>query len=261
MITVIIIFAVAILLILAVAAFAVVAINKSGTGSKNFEISEDKANQWSNMASQYDAGKGREDRIQDRETYDSVSEVCIRIKSELKTGISTPVKLDSIDAVTKFDPESYLRDMSDRSEMEDLLAASDERVAAWKKNRTEIDWMCVLSHDTADPLCRRVCDELIDAVYESLSPDPAFECKYTGENGRMFSQVKRLPRNALLKLLGRTPEMAPGPDADIRFRRKELERAGFRCERCGRSPLTGATLRVAGGPNKYEVLCERCGER
>ncbi len=259
MIIMIVLLAAVLLLIIGIAAVAVVLINRSGDHSKDFKLSEEKANEWSNMASGYDADKGAQNRIQDRETYDSVNEAVQRIVGQLCTGISTPVKLDSVDAVSKFDPEAYVREMFDVSEMEDLLEASDERIRVWKESKTEIDWMCVLAHDTMDPLCQRMCNELINNLYKVLSPDPAFDCKFVGENGRMFSQTKRLPRHVLLKLLNRKPEPLLGPDGDMKFRRKELERAGFRCERCGRSPLTGASLRVTGGPNKYEVLCERCG--
>lgn len=251
----------AILVLIGGAGFlAVRRINKGPSGSPKAP-DEEKLKEWEAMAGGYKAGRKTEEAVTASEPWKMLDTVQAAIDGRMRVPMSASVTLHSLEDYKAFDPVEWLREGSDAEELKDLLRQSDRALALWRDVRHDIDKACVAACDEADAAVKDACLERAGAMLEGLSGDFAVRYSYHDPaTGRNYAYKRSAPRAAIAELAGETRAAPDGADGDPARRHRELLKSGYRCARCGRSPLTGGVLKIYPVPGgAWECLCDNCG--
>lgn len=260
MIILIIIFAA---LVLAVAIIALAAVRRVDRGPRNtgFQADPDAAKQWAEIAGRHDAERGYEERAMSSEGYRYIRDLRDKIRDGLPSTTAVHTALKGLEAYKAFSADTYLRRELDKDDLKGLVLASDACIAEWGLRRDEIDKACTIASDCEDAEEKRQCLKLVDEIFYLLCRDARVTYTCPPVDGRHFRNTVTVKRADLLEMAGMPPEGAPDIKDDPEERRKLLARDGFRCVRCGRSPISGGRLVLAWIEAKrdYETICDMCG--
>lgn len=265
MITLIIGIGAVVLLIAAVAAIAVSRVNNSEkiASGRTFKAGNDKQAEWSALSKQYDPEKGYEDSFTESDGYQlckaflEVVEETVRDRCGdfVLSGIRAPVK--SLAEAEALDPEEYLKSNFDFEELVQMHEAILACAAIGTEMSQEADCACVAANDSKNRIEQARCRDMLSKAFRILEPEILVLADYPTGDGRTGT-VEKHAGIGLLSKLARKPDydlgMAPGARA------KALAPDGFRCRRCGRSPLSGGRIVPVWNPygEQYEALCGDC---
>lgn len=229
---------------------------------------ESKLSEWEGLAKSHDVSKGYEERFSGSDAWKACKAAENGIRSRLEeilagTGaLPLDARLADSAAFRSFDAARYVKENFDADEIRACLEAVQGVRQLAEEMQGALDEACVLSYDSRDPLEKAKCEELLDATFAMLAPGLKIAYSCPPEDGRRYSSSQVLGENELLGLLGEDAEIEEGTPVTAPEKRRRLMAVdGFRCRRCGRSPLSGGRLRLEWDPyeERFVTLCENCG--
>ncbi|MCM1296568.1 MAG: hypothetical protein NC311_13610 [Muribaculaceae bacterium] len=219
------------------------------------KIDKEKLAEWEDAAKNFDGAKTQRESCESSEAWQAAHDVGVRARQAFPGGLVVKTGLQSLDDYKSFDAKKWLRANSDSEEAARWLRLSEQALSAWRELRHDIDCAAVMVSDEADPKAKKAgIKELEDALMH-LSGQLVVQYSFTdAASGKSYVNTQAVPARFLAKIMG-------NPDyecEDIMARHAFLFERGFRCRRCGRSPLSGAYLMPGDGPTGRECLCENC---
>lgn len=229
---------------------------------KSANIDESKVREWEAAIKKHDPEKAAD------EAFESSSEAYAEmkaLKSRAAASAGPPVRAAhacmSLDEYRSFDPMAWAAENLDADEAGLYLSQLDQLSRTYSDIRDELDRACVMACDEPDEktrsACWRLADEILDMFPDSLQvaysyADPAAN--------KQYRNTAMIGRDRLRRLAGKGMDPRDGMDGGLgpKARHEALRLAGYRCAQCGRSPLSGAALKIWTDAGTAECLCERC---
>lgn len=261
---------VVIVIIVGIAAIVIRRVSESEklAAKKRFQPPAERQAEWSNLTQRHDAKKGYDDRYAGSDGYELCREFLGKAVDAAKTagavisddemsvsGVAASV--ESAAAAEAFDPVEYLKQNFDLDDIRQMLSVAKNLERAGKSLEQDMDQACVAAYDSKDPLEKKKCGEMIEAALSVLEPGVRIDATYMRPDGRTGTVSKQADVSILARLAG---EKYRKPAMRLRDRARALSSDGFRCRRCGRSPLSGGHMHpVQDESGKFTVLCDDCG--
>lgn len=219
-----------------------------------------KAEEWARLASRHDPEKGYAEAMAGSDAYRAMTSLGTELKSALRGSMQIDKQLPDADSFEAFELETGLLPEIDMDERRQYADWSDERAQATLEYRSRIDKACVMAATSQSEAERTLCMKEAERIYGMLDTGITVHLSAPAADGvHTLRKDIRISRNEVLRLAGR--EEDPDGNADAVRRYHVLQKAGFRCCRCGRSPLVGVSLYVRrdGLTGQDECLCGDCG--
>lgn len=235
---------------------------------KRFQPPAERQAEWSSLTQGYDTKKGYDDRYAGSDGYELCREFLAKaIDAARKAGAvisddgmsvtGIVVKAESAAAADALNPEEYLKQNFDLDDIRQMLAVARNLERAGKSLEPDMDQACVAAYDSRDPLEKKKCGEMISEALSALDPGIRIDATYVLPDGRTGTVPKLADISVLARLAG---EKYRKPAMRLRERARAMSADGFRCRRCGRSPLSGGHMHpVQDETGKFTVLCDDCG--
>ena len=229
-----------------------------GPEDKTHKVDGEKLKEWSAAAESYDASRAQAEQKRESEAWKTVQSA-VREARRLADGVmSVDVRCASLAEYRGFDAEKWFAEHMDESDAVFWADLSDRTLEAWRGTRDKLDLGCAMAMDEP-PGTRDACLEAVASAAADLSGDLVVRYSYADPaSSRRYNYARYIPRDRLLAIAGRRPDPDEGPDGHPVGRNKILAAAGYRCSRCGRSPLSGIRLKAWDDGGTGECTCDGC---
>lgn len=249
-----------VVLMVALAFIGVFLVKFVNEGHKQYDsrIDDAKLAEWENAAKKYDTKAKKTQEYSLSGAWRAMRDVGQNAEARMPDLMRVPVKLKTMAEYKAFDAVMWARDGGiDMDEVQAWLRMSDKAHDAWRDLKHEFDSACTEVIDEPDDEIREACWQMADKILSRLSGDLCVE--YTFIDGeKKYTSTQVLPRSWMRGVLGMDDDRDDPANQVLPDRHAFLRKHGYRCRRCGRSPLSGADLKVCNTPVGQECLCENC---
>lgn len=258
MVSGIVIFAVlaAVMVLLVIGGFFLAKRLASDRSADRHETDPVKLAEWQSSARTYDAEKAVHERFMGHEAYKAAVSLEEAVRDHPgRRSMILKANLPSLEAYRSFDAIQYAEEHIDRDEALELLSVSSDMRELQHTYMPAFDQACVMMADEPDDSVKAACRKKLLQVMDMMRDDLLVIYAYTAENGKTYHDTAAVGLDIVSSLAGRNGTMHR---SSMLKRFLLLESKGFRCERCGRSPLSGAELAICDSPVGPECLCQDC---
>lgn len=227
---------------------------------------EARQSEWTALAEKHDAVKGYEDMFSGSEAYQACKNFLAAAKKgvaaleeEYGTSLEQAAALSGSGEFLSFAPGAWLKENMDADDLRALARLSDAVYGLGQELEQQADQACVMAYDSDNDLEKSKCREFLEEAFALLSPSMRITYTCPPENGRAYKNRAFITRDGFAGLAGMSAANRPDQSA----RRKALAADGFRCKRCGRSPMSGGLIRPVFDQHekRHVALCENCAPR
>lgn len=249
-----------VVMMLAVAFLGFFLVKFVNNGQKTYDtrIDDAKLSEWESAAAKYDAGAKKETQYALSGAWRAMRDTGQKAEAHMSSLMRVPVKLGTMAEYKAFDAAQWAKDGGlDLDEIQAWLRLSDRAKDAWRALQHDFDCACTEVIDEPDEEIRNACWKIADSILARLSGDLSVEYTFiAGEKKYTSTQV--LSRAWMRNVLGMDDDRDDPMNQCLTERHGFMKQAGYRCRRCGRSPLSMADLRIIRTPVGHECLCENC---
>lgn len=240
----------------------VVKLINDGPQEKAVDIDSTKVKEWETAIKAHNPEKAAD------EAFESSSEAYAEMKSlaaRAGAGAGPPVRAvhvcQSLDEYQSFSVSEWAAENLDADEAGLYLEQLDRLAKVYSGIRDSLDRACVMACDEQDEKARAACWKLADGILDLFPDGLRVAYSYTDPPAnKRYRNTAVIERAKLRRLAGRGSDPRDGMDGGLspKDRHESLKAAGYRCAQCGRSPLSGAMLRIWTDGGAPQCLCERC---
>lgn len=240
----------------------VVKLINDGPQEKAVQIDTSKVKAWETAIQTHDPEKAAAEAFESSsEAYQTLTALKATVDRNAGLPVTTRHVCNSLDEYKTFDVDGWLADNLDRDEAKAYLEQLDRMASLYSDIRVDLDMACVMVCDESDKQAQAACWRIVDQILDVFSGSLRVSYSYVSQETRKQYQNSVLISRAKLRRLagcGEDPRDSMDGGMSPKERHDGLVLAGYRCAGCGRSPLSGAVLKVWTDGPQPECLCERC---
>lgn len=216
-----------------------------------------KTSEWSKLAAGHDPENGYKKAAAGCPAYRNLSGIAQDLEKTLPGSMRITLTLKDDAELVRWTLDDNLFPELDMSEREAYAHWSETRGKTWQDRREEIDKACAEGWVQENEADKNACIKEASKIHRLLDTGLSVRVSAPMADGVHTARREYYIRpEEIRRLAGAAPKRIP----DVRRHYMAASAAGFRCERCGRSPLSGGTLYVVNDPvtGRNECLCGGC---